>query len=332
MKHWKNKSFLLDGIKRGDRVILARALTLVESNLASDRHLTYSLLHELEIENKCSKRIAISGSPGAGKSTFIESFGMQLARQGKQIAVLTIDPSSQVSKGSILGDKTRMEELSRHPNAFIRPSAAGDVLGGVAKSTYSSILICEAAGFDHIIIETVGVGQSEIAARQLCDFFILILLPGAGDDLQGIKKGIVEIADLIFVNKADGVSMEEAEKTRKAYEGSLKFFQERITGWKVPVVKGSALYRTGLDSVGQWLERFYMQHGDEILRLRVSQQSYWFENWWLEAIKRSIEQDDDLSKTLNKLRGEVLLGQKLPLEASEEFLSVFSQKMPRHKA
>ncbi|MCE5305793.1 methylmalonyl Co-A mutase-associated GTPase MeaB, partial [bacterium] len=207
-----------NGILSGNRAILSRAITLAESKSPKDEQISQELITRILPHSGKSIRIGISGSPGVGKSAFIETFGNYLIEKGKRIAVLAIDPSSQRTHGSILGDKIRMEKLARNPNAFIRPSPTGDTLGGVARKTREAIFLCESAGFDIILIETVGVGQSEIEVRSMVDFFLLLLLPNAGDELQGIKKGIIEIADAIAINKADGDQIEIAERTRQEYQ------------------------------------------------------------------------------------------------------------------
>ncbi len=229
------------GVLAKDRILLGRAITLVESSLASDKTLAAGMLSALMPHTGKSVRIGITGVPGVGKSTFIEAFGMHLVAQGESVAVLAVDPSSQKTKGSILGDKTRMEKLSVHPSAFVRPSATGSTLGGVARKTRETMLLCEAAGYSVILVETVGVGQSETAVHNMTDFFLLLLLSGAGDSLQGIKKGIVEMADLIAVNKADGKNRALANAAKAEYENALHLFAPNKPGWFPKVVTCSAL-------------------------------------------------------------------------------------------
>ncbi|MEQ8425385.1 MAG: methylmalonyl Co-A mutase-associated GTPase MeaB, partial [Cyclobacteriaceae bacterium] len=214
----------IKGILAQDRVVLSRAITLVESQLTSDQFLAEDLIQTLLPKTGNAIRIGITGIPGVGKSTFIESFGKYLTAIGKKLAVLAIDPSSQRTKGSILGDKTRMEELSKDDNAFIRPTSAANALGGVSDRTREAILLCEAAGFDVIIVETVGVGQSEIAVRSMVDFFLLLLIGGAGDELQGIKKGIMEMADGVVITKADGDNTKRAQQAQTDYQHALHLF------------------------------------------------------------------------------------------------------------
>jgi LAO/AO transport system kinase len=239
---------LLRGIRERDRAVLGRAITLVESNKSEDRPPAQELLTRLLPLTGAARRIGISGVPGVGKSSFIESFGLRLVDQGHRVAVLAVDPSSSVSKGSILGDKTRMEELASSDGAFIRPSPTGGSLGGVARKTRESILICEAAGFDIVLVETVGVGQSETAVAEMVDFFLLLKLAGAGDELQGIKRGILELADLISINKADGDNIAPAERARAEFERALEILRpEGEHGWRPRVVTSSG--HTGAGSI-----------------------------------------------------------------------------------
>lgn len=250
-KSEKSISEYVEGILNGNRVLLGQAITLIESTKSAHQQLASEIVEKCMPYSGNSIRIGITGTPGVGKSTFIESFGMHLINQNRKTAVLAIDPTSQLSKGSILGDKTRMEELSAHPNAFIRPSAAGKSLGGVARKTRETILLCEAAGFDSILVETVGVGQSEIAVHSMVDFFLLLLLPGAGDELQGIKRGIVEMADLVAVNKADGDRKTLAKKAKRSYKNALHLFPPKESGWTPKVVTCAGLTGEGIEDVGK---------------------------------------------------------------------------------
>ncbi len=249
----KNKRLSLEqyrqGILEGNRMILSRAITLVESSLESDSILASQLVQEILPQTGKSIRIGITGVPGVGKSTFIEAFGRLLLDRGHQVAVLAVDPSSQKTKGSILGDKTRMEKLAGDKRAFIRPSPTGSTLGGVTAKTREAMLLCEAAGFDFILIETVGVGQSETAVRGMVDFFLLLMLAGAGDELQGIKKGIMEMADGLFINKADGENLAEAKKAKANYLNALHLFPLGDNNWSPKVLIGSALYGKGMEEI-----------------------------------------------------------------------------------
>ena len=245
-----------EAIRRGDRRALARAITLIESTRADHRARAEELLAELLPHTGNSIRIGISGVPGVGKSTFIEAFGLHVIGQGHKVAVLAVDPSSQRTGGSILGDKTRMEELTRNTSAFIRPSPSGGTLGGVARRTREAMLACEAAGYDVVIVETVGVGQSETAVSDMVDLFMLLLLPGGGDELQGIKKGIVELADLIVVNKADGALVDAARHAVAEYRHALALLRSPSKDWKVPVLTCSAATRLGVPEVWETIGKY----------------------------------------------------------------------------
>ena len=244
------------GVLRGESVMLARAITLVESSAVRHRGVAAELMQMLLERGSHSVRIGITGVPGVGKSTFIEAFGLHLCEAGHRVAVLAVDPTSAISGGSILGDKTRMERLSRHPSAYIRPSPSGGALGGVTRKTRETILLCEAAGYDVILVETVGVGQSEIAVRSMTDFFLMLALTGAGDELQGIKKGIVEMADAIVVTKADGGNVVAAETLRLELAQVLKFLTPATVGWKPEVLMCSAVSGLGIGEIWAMVERF----------------------------------------------------------------------------
>jgi LAO/AO transport system kinase len=242
----------VDGVLAGDRVVLARAITLVESTLPADGDLATQLLDAVQPHIGGTRRIGITGAPGVGKSTFIEALGMFLVRErGERVAVLSVDPSSPISHGSILGDKTRMQRLAAEPHAFIRPSPAGAQLGGVARSTGEAILLCEAAGYSNVLIETVGVGQSETAVRDLAHFFLLLMLAGAGDELQGIKRGVMELADCIAINKADGDNRVQAERARSTYASVVRLMPGSTPGWTPRVLCCSALENTGIAEIWQ---------------------------------------------------------------------------------
>ncbi|MBI5915237.1 MAG: methylmalonyl Co-A mutase-associated GTPase MeaB [Bacteroidetes bacterium] len=267
----------VEGILWGDRVMLGRAITLVESNRPEHRPLAQEVLEKCLPHTGRSLRVGITGAPGVGKSSFIETLGTYLVReQGRRLAVLAIDPTSSVSRGSILGDKTRMEKLTTEPDAFIRPSPAGDSLGGVAASTRESMLLCEAAGFDTIFIETVGVGQSETTVAGMVDFFLLLLLPGAGDELQGIKRGIVEMADLLAINKTDGDRIPLAKAARQDYAQALHLFPAKTNGWQPKVVTCSALTGDGIAEIWKLLVDYQ----------RLTTESGWFSQHRREQMKR----------------------------------------------
>jgi LAO/AO transport system kinase len=239
----------VSGILSGDRIILSQAITLVESSLPEHYDTSQLIIEKCLPFSDKSIRIGITGVPGAGKSTFIETFGLHITGEGRKLAVLTIDPSSEQTKGSILGDKTRMEQLSVHPEAFIRPTPTTGALGGVARKTRETIILCEAAGFDTILVETVGVGQSETAVNSMVDFFLLLMLAGAGDELQGIKRGIMELADLVVITKADGGNKLIAENARVLYQNALHLFPKKPSGWVPQVLACSALANTGINEL-----------------------------------------------------------------------------------
>ncbi|MGD9948652.1 MAG: methylmalonyl Co-A mutase-associated GTPase MeaB [Desulfobulbus sp.] len=245
-----------EGVRRGDRAILGRAITLVESNATHHIEKAQEVLKILLPYTGNSIRVGITGVPGVGKSTFIEAFGCNLIEQGHRVAVLAVDPSSSISGGSILGDKTRMERLSREQRCFIRPSPAGITLGGVARKTRETMLVCEAAGFDVILVETVGVGQSETTVRSMVDFFLLLMLAGAGDELQGIKKGIMELADALVINKADGKNKLTAETARSEYERALHYLQPSTEGWTSHAYTCSALGNEGVDQIWKVIGKY----------------------------------------------------------------------------
>ena len=276
----RNPKKLADTLRSGDRRSLAQAITLIESSRSDDREVAIQLLDLLAPHAGKSIRIGISGVPGVGKSTFIENFGTHIIDRGHKIAVLAVDPSSAISGGSILGDKTRMETLSNQVKAYIRPSPAGRTLGGVTRHTRETICMVEAAGFDVVIVETVGVGQSEIAVAEMTDIFMLMLLPGGGDELQGIKRGIIELADLVVVNKADGDLAAAAGRAAADYRNALRFLHPRHPDWEVPVETCSALENKGLDTIWKIIERYEktMSANGELEKSRAAQGKAWLWN------------------------------------------------------
>jgi LAO/AO transport system kinase len=251
----------VDGVLAGDRVALGRTITLIESDAPAHQEKAQAVLRRLLPRAGCAIRVGVTGAPGAGKSTFIETLGLQLVEAGHRLAVLAVDPSSRLTRGSILGDKTRMELLSRDPRCFIRPSPAGATLGGVARKSRETVAACEAAGFDTVLIETVGVGQSEVEVRSMVDFFLLLLLPGAGDELQGIKRGVMELADLIVVNKADGERRQRALADRAEHERAVHYLQPATRGWRTEVLACSALEGEGVAGIWAVIERFRREAG-----------------------------------------------------------------------
>lgn len=277
---------LLDGILAGDKRILGKAITLVESRKEEHRAQAEELLQLVMPYTGKSVRIGITGVPGAGKSTFIENFGRLAIKKGRKVAVLAIDPSSALNKGSILGDKTRMEELAKEENAFIRPSPSSGFLGGVANTTFETMMICEAAGYDCILIETVGVGQSETLVSEISDVFLFLKIIGGGDELQGIKRGIMEMVDVVFINKVDADNLNKAKSAKQELLRALHFMQEKEKGWKVPVLLGSALNNEGLDAVYDKIADFISLKEDNgtFLSVRQQQAQKRFEYWVHEFI------------------------------------------------
>ncbi len=292
-----NKSISLqdyiNGIKSSDKRILGKAITLIESKKPEHREIADQLLKEILPFTGKSVRVGITGVPGAGKSTFIESFGKYAIKQGKKVAVLAIDPSSSINKGSILGDKTRMEELAKDPNAFIRPSPSSGFLGGIANTTFESLLICEAAGFDYILIETVGVGQSETLVNDITDVFLFLKVIGTGDELQGIKRGIMEMADLIFINKVNSENLSKAKMTKTELTRALQFITPKEKDWKIPVILGSALEKTGLDEIYNKIENYITlkTKNGTFFETRKNQAQKRFEFWVREYILEKAKND-----------------------------------------
>jgi len=266
----------VEGILAGNRSILSRAITLVESSLTSHYEKAQQIIEKCMPWSSKSFRIGITGVPGVGKSTFIEAFGMHLIKKGHKIAVLAVDPSSAISKGSILGDKTRMEKLSVHPNAFIRPSPAAGSLGGVARKTREIIILCEAAGFDRILVETVGVGQSETTVHSMVDFFLLLMLAGAGDELQGIKRGIMEMCDGMVINKADGENLNQAKSARVQYLRALHLFPPALSGWTPEVKICSSIEKKGIDEVYEMILSYenHIRNNGYFEKNRKTQQNF----------------------------------------------------------
>ncbi len=279
---------LVEGVLAGDRVLLARAITLVESHAQKHVLPARELIQRILPHSGGSIRIGLTGVPGAGKSTFIEAFGKMLCQQGRKVAVLAVDPSSSVGGGSILGDKTRMETLCREENAFIRPSPSGDNPGGVATSTRESLLICEAAGYDVVIVETVGVGQNETAVRTMTDFFLLLQIVGGGDDLQRIKKGVVELADAIVVNKADGSNKDRAQRAAMDYARMLQIVQPFTLGWKPQAIACSALENEGITQVWEIICKFREQMtASGVFHQRRSEQNV---DWFHSRVRQAVMQ------------------------------------------
>ncbi|WP_027714875.1 methylmalonyl Co-A mutase-associated GTPase MeaB [Desulfuromonas sp. TF] len=318
---------IAEGVKKGRLRALAKAITLIESRNLDHSVAATTLLDELLPATGNSIRIGISGVPGAGKSTFIEALGLHLTAQGHKVAVLAVDPSSQLSGGSILGDKTRMEHLSRHPSAFIRPSPAGSTLGGVARKTRETMLVCEAAGYDVVIVETVGVGQSEITVASMVDFFLLLQLPGAGDELQGIKKGVMEIADAILINKSEGENRSRAELARRQYLNALHLLKPRSPNWQVPVLLCSALNHTGIEEAWKTILSFREAMGreGEFERKRRLQATDWMWTLLLDDLKDLFMRDKNVEALINQVQQAVAEGITTPSAAARRLLEVFKR-------
>lgn len=315
----------VEGVKKGDRMILAKAITLIESNAPKDFDKAQRVLQALLPRTGHSLRIGITGVPGAGKSTFIEAFGQLLCQQGYKVAVLAVDPTSSITGGSILGDKTRMQKLSREPNCFIRPSPSGGTLGGVARKSRETMMLCEAAGCDVILVETVGVGQSETTVRFMVDFFMLVVLTGAGDDLQGIKKGIMELADAIVVNKADGDNLERAKVTQGEYERMVEFIRPATEGWKTHAYRCSALQKTGLLELWAVMREFekVTKKSGAFENRRQRQIIAWVKTMIDEHLHNLFYEDPVIKGRLPEVRAAVLAGVVSPSQAVAELIKTF---------
>jgi LAO/AO transport system kinase len=308
----------------GDRRALAKAITLVESTRADHQESAQRLLEQLLPRTGGAARVGITGAPGAGKSTFIEAFGLYLIGHGKRVAVLAVDPSSARSGGSILGDKTRMAGLAVAPEAFIRPSPSGGSLGGVARRTREAMLVCEAAGYDVVIVETVGVGQSEVAVASMVDFFLVVMLPGAGDELQGIKKGILELADAIAVNKCDGDNVARAMRAAAEYRTALRLFRHTSPNWDPPVVTVSALEAAGMDEVWDLIERHRVRLGasGELAAKRREQQQAWFWSMLRDGLEARFLARADVRRLLPEMEAAVADARLTPTAAAARLLAL----------
>ena len=328
-KHQLSVDEYLNGITAGNRTILSKAITLIESSNQKHQEIADDLIEKCLPYSGKSIRIGITGVPGVGKSTFIEAVGSYLiAEKAKKIAVLAIDPSSKKSGGSILGDKTRMNELSVNNNAFVRPSPSAGTLGGVARATRESIILCEAAGFDTILIETVGVGQSEIEVKSMVDFFLLLMLAGAGDELQGIKRGIMEIADAVIINKADGDNLEKAKLASREYKNAIHLFPPNSNNWTPQVDICSSINQKGIENVWKIVESFknLTVSNGSFNKNRSEQAKFWLVQTINDDLKNLFYQDSKIKTRLNELEILVTTGNMSPFKAAKELISLFKNQ------
>nr|PZN55748.1 MAG: methylmalonyl Co-A mutase-associated GTPase MeaB [Bacteroidota bacterium] len=319
---------LLEGIIAGNRSALARAITLIESTRDEDNNERDALLQAILPHTGKAMRVGITGAPGVGKSTLIEALGMHLVSEGKKVAVLTIDPSSNVSKGSILADKTRMTSLSRHENAFIRPTASGGGTGGVAAHTREALLLCEAAGYDIVIVETVGVGQSEVAVKNMVDFFLLLMLPGSGDELQGMKKGIVEMADALVITKADGDNVARAARAQADFSHALHLLPPPASWWKPRVLTCSSVTGDGIAEIAAMMDDFDSRARESGYREsnRAEQKIHWLNETFELLIRNDIARRD-LQATRSQLE-EMVRNDKIPVsKAARELLAAYHRSL-----
>ncbi len=319
---------LIDGILKGDITSLSRAITIIESTNPSHLEQANAIISACLRHANQSVRIGITGVPGVGKSTFIEAFGKHLTGLGKKVAVLAVDPSSTISHGSILGDKTRMEELVKDKNAFIRPSASGETLGGVARKTRETITLCEAAGFDTILIETVGVGQSETAVHSMVDFFLLLKISGAGDELQGIKRGIMEMADLIVINKADGDNIKKANLAKVEFHRALHLFPAKKSGWTASATTCSSISGNGIENVWKIIGDFLSltKSNKYFFEKRKEQNQYWMMESIVEELKINFYQHPEILPLIDSNKKAVANDEISPFTAAQNILKVYFKK------
>ena len=324
----EDPQFYVQGVLNGDRRLIAKAITLIESSLAAHQRLAQTIIDLLLPYSGKAIRLGITGVPGVGKSTFIESLGTMLVNRGHRVAVLAVDPSSKRSGGSVLADKTRMEKLAVEPRAFIRPSPSGGTLGGVARKTRETMILCEAAGFDVIIVETVGVGQSETAVASMVDFFLVLMIAGAGDELQGIKKGILELADAVAVNKADGDNIERAEFARKQYETALHFLAPSSPNWTPPVLTCSALEMIDIDVIWKNVTKHHtvFTNTGELKANREKQAVDWMWSLVKEGLKDRFYQNPEVKKNLPETIREVENGTTASTIAANRLLDLLDNK------
>jgi LAO/AO transport system kinase len=313
---------LIKGVRKQDRRLLSKTITLIESARPDHQQLARKIVDEVLPHTGKAIRLGITGVPGVGKSTFIESLGMLLVQSGHRVAVLAVDPSSSRSGGSVMADKTRMEKLAVEENAFIRPSPSGGTLGGVARKTRETMMVCEAAGFNVIIVETVGVGQSETTVASMVDFFLVLMLAGAGDELQGIKRGVLELADALAINKADGDNIEKAQKAAKIYTTALHMLQPASPNWDPPVLTCSALEMTGIAEIWQMVLKFHKQftRSGELEHKRRKQALDWLWSMVEDELKQRFYNNPEIRQRLDQIKRAVARGETAPTLAADKLL------------
>jgi LAO/AO transport system kinase len=321
---------LIRGVRAQDRRLLSKTITLIESSRRDHQQWARKIVDELLPHTGNAVRLGITGVPGVGKSTFIERLGLSLVEAGHRVAVLAVDPSSSRSGGSVMADKTRMEKLSVAQKAFIRPSPSGGTLGGVARKTRETMLVCEAAGFDVIIVETVGVGQSETTVASMVDFFLVLMLAGAGDELQGIKRGVLELADALAINKADGDNIANARKAAKMYENALQMLQAPSPNWKPPVLTCSALEMRGIAEIWQTIMKFHqkLSASGELKDKRQKQSLDWMWSLVEDGLKERLYKNPEIKKRLNKITRAVAKGETAPTLAADKLLFFLDNRRP----
>ena len=314
--------YYVQGVLSGNRLVLARSITLLESSLPAHHRLAREISRQLLPHTGGAIRLGITGVPGVGKSTFIEALGMRLVQNGRRVAVLAVDPSSTRSGGSVMADKTRMEKLAARPEAFIRPSPAGKTTGGVARKTRESLMLCEAAGFDVVVVETVGVGQSETAVAAMVDFFLVLMLAGAGDELQGIKKGVLELADTVAVNKADGDNRPKARKARRLYQSALRLLNPASPNWTPPVLTCSAMDNSGIDRIWQTVVSHHeiFTRSGELAAKRRSQSLAWMWTLVEEGLRERFFDHPAVKEQLPRISRQVEQGILAPPHAAQQLL------------
>lgn len=318
----------INGILQQDRIMLSRTITLIESSKVEDEMLAAEVLEACMKIKKSSRRIAVTGIPGAGKSTFVNSWGKALLDQGKTVAVLAIDPSSTISKGSVLADKTRMEDLVGNENCFIRPTASSNNLGGVARTTRESLLVCEAFGFDYILIETVGVGQSETIVKNMTDLFLLLLLPNTGDDLQGIKRGIMEMADIILINKSEEENKMAAKMAAAQIKHVLRLFNASEKDWTIPVLNISAIHKTGLPELQEQIDNYFLkvETTGYLKHNRKLQDKYWFEETIQQELQHAFIKDKQIQAEKKELIHQLEHKEISPINAAKWLVQKFLRR------